>query len=637
MKKIFLLICTVLLGVSAFAQEVSLVTSGEGVTKDAATASALRSAIEQSFGVFVSANTTILNDDIVRDEVATVASGNIKSYKVLSCVQNNAGIYNVSVNAVVSIGKLISYAKAHGSSTEFAGQTFVMEIKMRELNKKNEYEALQNLLVQLELLPGVFDGVVTANEPRQISGTNEFCVPVRLQIKTNQNFIAFYDALFNTLSSLSLSPAERGAYDRNNMKYTRVYEYIYLRNDEEVVSQFVKKVCKILDSQTYAVQEQGNGECERGWRDLFDWERLRDRFNFGFYKSGSLVGLTRESGLSIANLTIDFRYTMDQLGTLRGFEAVPKKYAVMNEQLRLENALLKLGIPYDVLPSHEVDYKYKSADNHPVIKIRLHEKRWSVTNPHSFSNLYIDFDENRVWGTDELSYNLNGIEKICDVYLKFFTEAVVIGYNYDIVLYNNYALYTKSINHNYNVEFDYPYLLQKNFNMEKWEEMRAKRLTEVKSEMAILQTQESERRQLERRRRQELDREEQERKIREEQERKDREEQERKVREEQERKAKEQERIAKDKQAILDLIAEVDAPYAVEGDSKVKILLKKDQEIVLDLSENKLLTPLGRYEIARFNQYGVYIEGVSGPYLSLWLGHLEVGPDSGKKIRYRYR
>ena len=628
MKKIFLLICTVLLGVSAFAQEVSLVTSGEGVTKDAATASALRSAIEQSFGVFVSANTTILNDDIVRDEVATVASGNIKSYKVLSCVQNNAGIYNVSVNAVVSIGKLISYAKAHGSSTEFAGQTFVMEIKMRELNKKNEYEALQNLLVQLELLPGVFDGVVTANEPRQIPGTNEFCVPVGLQIKTNQNFIAFYDALFNTLSSLSLSPAERGAYDRNNMKYTRVYEYIYLRNDEEVVSQFVKKVCKILDSQTYAVQERGNGGCERGWRDLFDWERLRDRFNFGFYKSGSLVGLTRESGLSIANLTIDFRYTMDQLGTLRGFEAVPKKYAVMNEQLRLENALLKLGIPYDVLPAQEADHK--SADNHPVIKIILREGGL-------ISNLYIDFDENRVWGTGRLSNVISsGIEKLSDVYLKFFTEAVVIGYNNDIVLYNNYALYQRDYGH----KLDYYYLLQKNFNMEKWEEMRAKRLTEVKSEMAILQTQESGRRQLERRRQQELDRnarEKQERKIREEQERKDREEQERKVREEQERKAKEQERIAKDKQAILDLIAEADAPYAVEGDSKVKILLKKEQEIVLDLSENKLLTPLGRYEIARINQYGVYIEGVSGPYLSLWSGHLEAGPDSGKKIRYRYR
>ena len=383
-----------------------------------------------------------------------------------------------------------------------------------------------------------------------------------------------------------------------------------------------------MDSQTYAVQEQGNGGCERGWRDLFDWERLRDRFNFGFYKSGSLVGLTRESGLSIANLTIDFRYTMDQLGTLRGFEAVPKKYAVMNEQLRLENALLKLGIPYDVLPAQEADHT--SADNHPVIKIILREGGL-------ISNLYIDFDENRVWGTGRLSNVISsGIEKLSDVYLKFFTEAVVIGYNNDIVLYNNYALYQRDYGH----KLDYYYLLQENFNIEKWEEMRAKRLTEVKSEMAILQTQESGRRQLERSRKQELDRkarEEQERKIREEQERKDREKQERKVREEQERKAKEQERIAKDKQVFFERADLFGTPYQMMDDGTIKIPLKKEQEIIIDFNGNKLITPDATCEITRINQYGIYVKEVSGPYLSLNSGYVEISSDSGKKIRYRYR
>ena len=118
------------------AQEVTLVTSGEGTTKAEATAAALRSAIEQSFETFVSANTTILNDDIVKDEVATVTSGNIKSYKELSCTKDQQGAYTVSVSATVSLGKLIEYAKSHGSSAEFAGQTFAMNMKMLALNKK---------------------------------------------------------------------------------------------------------------------------------------------------------------------------------------------------------------------------------------------------------------------------------------------------------------------------------------------------------------------------------------------------------------------------------------------------------------------------------------------------------------------
>ena len=64
--------------------EVTLVVTGEGATKEEATNNVLRSAVEQAFGVFVSANTTILNDEIVRDEIATITSGNIKSFKELA-------------------------------------------------------------------------------------------------------------------------------------------------------------------------------------------------------------------------------------------------------------------------------------------------------------------------------------------------------------------------------------------------------------------------------------------------------------------------------------------------------------------------------------------------------------------------
>ena len=49
-----------------FAQKsVSLVVVGEGASKEEAVQSALRSAIEQSYGAFVSSNTTILNDELV--------------------------------------------------------------------------------------------------------------------------------------------------------------------------------------------------------------------------------------------------------------------------------------------------------------------------------------------------------------------------------------------------------------------------------------------------------------------------------------------------------------------------------------------------------------------------------------------
>lgn len=112
--------------------EVTLVVSGDGETKDKAINIALRSAIEQAYGTFVSANTTIVNDELTRDEIVTISNGNIKGYKELSSMQVG-GKTAVTLEATVSISNLITYAQSKGASAEFAGATFARNVKMKEL------------------------------------------------------------------------------------------------------------------------------------------------------------------------------------------------------------------------------------------------------------------------------------------------------------------------------------------------------------------------------------------------------------------------------------------------------------------------------------------------------------------------
>ena len=83
MKKGIITLLILCLGLTLVAQpkEVTIVVTGEGATKEEATNNALRSAVEQTYGVFVSANTEILNDEILKDEIATLSSGNIKSFQ----------------------------------------------------------------------------------------------------------------------------------------------------------------------------------------------------------------------------------------------------------------------------------------------------------------------------------------------------------------------------------------------------------------------------------------------------------------------------------------------------------------------------------------------------------------------------
>jgi hypothetical protein len=75
---------------------VTIVVSGSGKTQDDAKQSALRSAIEQSFGAFISSKTEMFNDQVVADQMATVSSGNIKSYEVLNESQLPDGSWGVT-------------------------------------------------------------------------------------------------------------------------------------------------------------------------------------------------------------------------------------------------------------------------------------------------------------------------------------------------------------------------------------------------------------------------------------------------------------------------------------------------------------------------------------------------------------
>ena len=257
------------------ADDITLVVDGEGKDKTEATKNALRSAIEQSYGTFVSANTVILNDELVKDEIATVSSGNIKSYKELSSTTLPNGNISVTLSATVSIGKLISYAQSKGASTEFAGQAFMMNMRMRELNKRNEAVALMHILQRLSsTYETLFDYSIKAGEalenyPFRYDGKlpeQHYLIPLVITVSPNDNYRSFYNNLKSTLRELSLTKEELRQYSQNGTSYETVFfwegnEKVYLRNDVTVLSPFIKGMEAIVSQavRNYSVYIKGLG------------------------------------------------------------------------------------------------------------------------------------------------------------------------------------------------------------------------------------------------------------------------------------------------------------------------------------------------------------------------------------------
>ena len=212
--RIFIIFMVMAVGLNAKAQateEIALTVSSDGPTKDDALKNALRTAIEQAYGAFVSANTTILNDDLIKDEIVTISTGAIKNYSIVSEFEKkDSNGYGVTVNATVSLPHLVKYAQNHGSECEFAGNTFGMQMKLWELQKKNELVALDNLYSQIEsLLPSQIYWELIVSEPKIVHEikysdwiVKHFKNPNNVKLLNNLNPDDFYQVDFKLIGHL---------------------------------------------------------------------------------------------------------------------------------------------------------------------------------------------------------------------------------------------------------------------------------------------------------------------------------------------------------------------------------------------------------------------------------------------------
>ena len=246
MKKIILVYSMMLASMVSFAQtvdEVTLVATGSAETEQEATLVALRSAIEQTFGTFVSSNTTMVNDELIKDEIVSVSKGNVKNYERLSSVVLPNGQTSVSLKATVCISKLINYAKSKGSSAEFAGQTFSMNMKLERLRENNTLAAYKQMCEQIILMaPKAFDFQIKLGEPSLVSGEkssaekqilakeNVYKVIATIYVLPNATTSAIHDLVENTLNSLKLTEEEIKIREQRNL-FNYEYKVAY---DESV-------------------------------------------------------------------------------------------------------------------------------------------------------------------------------------------------------------------------------------------------------------------------------------------------------------------------------------------------------------------------------------------------------------------
>ena len=213
MKKIlttFLLLLAIV-NLSAKSNEVvTLTCSGSAKTEAEAINIALRSAIEQTYGAFISSNTNIINDKLVKDEIVSISNGNIQGYDKIAVINHPNGSINVTLRATVSINKLVDFAVSNGATVNFDGSTYAANVKMAKLRQENTFKAFSNMCDQVEeMCPRAFDWHIRMETPKAYSNN----VTVTVELIPNAVTVEIYQLINRTIRSLALSESDIQLYN----------------------------------------------------------------------------------------------------------------------------------------------------------------------------------------------------------------------------------------------------------------------------------------------------------------------------------------------------------------------------------------------------------------------------------------
>ena len=196
-----------------------ITVSGDGPTKDQAIQSALRNAIEQSYGTFLSSNTKFLNDKLIKDEITSVAQGNILGYDLVSISESKQGI-TAFLTAQVSLTKLAQFGQSKGQSVSVNSNVVYMNAKKEDFYEKNEYQIVQDYIAAYNNI-ALVDYKLDVGDPvrcstqiqnywfydeacNKYSENDRWVYPIKIEIISNENYKEFYFGLIKLLENISI-------------------------------------------------------------------------------------------------------------------------------------------------------------------------------------------------------------------------------------------------------------------------------------------------------------------------------------------------------------------------------------------------------------------------------------------------
>jgi hypothetical protein len=318
-------------------KEITINVTGKGNTIEDAQQKALRSAIEQAFGSFISSKTEILNDKLILDQITSLSNGNIQSFETLEKIELPDKQWAVTLKATVSVNKLISFVESKGVEINIKGDLFAKNIKQQMLNKKAEEISIYQMVGMLhENLQNAFNYSINAKSPESINGdTNKWKIQTWVFVNANKNMETCANYCAKTLTSIGMTKVEIEDYTKLKINYYQVK--ITVNSTENTIYLRSLTSLKLLESLanniTYYVKQYtvSNGIKDVNGKGIF-YEQRNKLEDFKQYSNNVFTGikffqfgqecalLYFEDVYSLSEIEKNVKYKITALGTQSAFK-----------------------------------------------------------------------------------------------------------------------------------------------------------------------------------------------------------------------------------------------------------------------------------------------------------------------------
>jgi len=347
MRYILTIVFLILFSVSSQAQNsINIIASGTAFTKEKATFSALRNALEKGAGVYISSKTVIQNDQLVFDEISSLANGTISKYDVIeSNFSDKLREYQVTVNATIEVGKFVSLIKSKGVNVAFEGASFAQNVKMHEYYKEEEPKILAHFFDQYgwEEIFQLFDKKLIADEPKLYNfKSSDFQIGLEKDWKKQKN-----DQLINEVRN-----GRDVVLEINKKQY---YNPFYIRFLSPKFS---------FDGQDFRVKSDSISAVIESWKELF-----KNKKN---WTSEEITNYSKMSAERINNI-----YNWNDYSQYKLIDSMNKRFTKFQDQLRNRNGQYVINL----VPELNTNTNYKTfIDSFKKILLEI-----SVNKDNNFS------------------------------------------------------------------------------------------------------------------------------------------------------------------------------------------------------------------------------------------------------------